>query len=139
MTKKILMAVLTLSLAAAVSCKKEEAPAEPASDESASAEKAVSLMDKDADGKVSKEEYMAHFDVKDKDANGTISKEEMRAHHIEVHGNDKNFEERFKMTDKDSNSEVTKEECEGKFTMMDSDKDGNLSVEEFTHRIGMSH
>lgn len=140
--KKVLTLGILVSLLAFVACEKKEGEGkEMAGNEGSSSpvENVISMMDSDKDGKVTEEEFMAHFDEKDKDGNGVISKEEMKEHHIAVHGNADKFEERFSMTDADDNDEVNKEECNAKFKKMDANSDGSLTADEFKGMMEKSH
>jgi len=78
------------------------------------------MMDTDGDGKISRDEYAAGskkmFDKMDADKNGKVTAAEMEAHHQQMTGK------------KAGQTEMTTTE---KIKMVDSNGDGELTVEEF--------
>ena len=94
-------------------------------------------MDKDDDGKVSKEEYRGPaplFDRLDADSDGFVTKEETAAMAERLR---ELSAKRFQAMDKDDDGKVSKEEYQGpaaRFDRLDADKDGFLTESENTQR-----
>ena len=92
-------------------------------------------MDKDDDGKVSKEEYRGPaplFDRLDADKDGFVTKEETAAMAERLR---ELAAKRFQAMDKDDDGKVSKEEYQGpaaRFDRLDADKDGFLTESENT-------
>lgn len=100
----------------------------------------LKAMDKDGDGRVSKEEYNGKFpfDLLDRNKDGFIDEKD-RPGQAGAGGpgapmTPEELERRFKEVDKNADGKVTKEEFPGppeRFTALDKDGDGAITLEEF--------
>ncbi len=85
-------------------------------------------LDTDGDGKPSRAEYNAGFDVIDADKDGFITRKESGAVSLAP----------FKLLDKGGDGKLFRTEYEAGFDLFDHDGDGFISRDEFNGAVGMT-
>ena len=92
-------------------------------------------LDKNSDGKISKDEFLLHFDEVDSNKDGQLSKEEMIEQMEKMREHDPKNRPHFEEQDLNKDGFLSKDEFkgpEGFFGKIDANQDGQISKDEMT-------